>query len=111
MRSRLASTLRRLDKVESVLVAEDGSARGGVMRVPAILGLSEWEALAVPMQQELVRSSHEDLERRQAEEPATYRHPMPARVVAAQRTHTPDPHRSQEAVPIKRPPLPPTLTR
>lgn len=98
-----AASLRRLDVIEQ-MIDDDEVRAGGVMKVPAIMGLDEWEAVAGPMQQELVRSSHEDLERRVAEEPR-FVHPMPAPVVTGQRTHTPDPHRKQEAVPM--PPLPP----
>lgn len=109
MRARLASTLRRLDRVETQLVAEDGSARGGVLLVPRIPSLDEWEAVAVPMLAKLAAAAAEDVASRHADE-SHFVHPMPAPVVNGQRTHQPDPHRAQEARPM--PPRPPMgLTR
>lgn len=103
-----ASTLKRLEAVERSFDEDDG-ARGGVMRVPAIMGLDEWEAIAMPMLAKLAASAAEDIERRQADQ-VQFVHPMPAPVVEGQRTHQPDPHRPQEARPI--PPRPPmSLTR
>jgi hypothetical protein len=40
--------------------ARSNSRRGGVMRVPAILGVDEWEALASVQQDKLIEDSHED---------------------------------------------------
>lgn len=108
MRRVSAATLRTLERVEARLDAPD-EVGGGVMRVPPIMSLDAWEALAVPSQQKLVRDSHEDVERRHADQ-VSFKHPMPAPVVNGQRTHTPDPHRAQEARPM--PPRPPMgLTR
>jgi len=104
-----AATLKRLEAVERSFDEDDGPA-GGVLLVPAIeYDLDTWERRAMAAQAKLVRESQEDVERRQAEEPQ-FAHPLPEPVVKGQRTHTPDPNRSQAAVP-KRPPMPPTVTR
>lgn len=104
-----AASLRRLDVIEQMI--DDDEVRVGVMKVPPIMGLDEWEAQAVPQLAALAASAAEDIERHRVDHTAPFVHPMPAPVVKGQRTHTPDPHRKQEAVPIKRPPLPPTVTR
>lgn len=44
--------------------ARSNSRRGGVMRVPRIMGVDEWEALASVSQDALVEASHEDREDR-----------------------------------------------
>ncbi len=79
------------------------------MKVPAILGLDEWEAVAVPMLAKLAASAAEDVERHRTNA-VPLKHERLAPVVNGQRTHLPDPNRSQAAVP-KRPPMPPTVTR
>jgi hypothetical protein len=64
MRARVsAASLRKLDKVESLLFDDDGRSRGGVLLVPAIMTLDAWEAMAVPMQQRLAESAREDIDR------------------------------------------------
>lgn len=111
MRARIAATLRRLDKVETQLVDEDGSARGGVLVVPRILSLDAWEAIAQPQLAALALAAAEDIDSR--EPPARYRDPLPGALmplVEGVHFHRPDPHRAQEARPM--PPRPPTgLTR
>ncbi len=104
-----AATLKRLEAVERSFDEDDGQA-GGVMKVPAIMGLDEWEALAMPQLAALAAAAAEDIERRRVDHTAPFAHPMPERVVNGQRTHQPDPRRAQEAQPM--PPRPPMgLTR
>lgn len=98
-----AATLKRLEAVERSFDEPD-AALGGVMRVPPIMGLDEWEALAVPELAALAASAAEDIERHRVDHTAPFVHPMPAPVVKGQRTHPPEPHRKQEAVPM--PPRP-----
>lgn len=70
MRARpLVATLRRLDKVESTLFTDTGERRTGVMRVPPILPLGEWEALAVPTLQALALAAAQDIDRHEAQQP------------------------------------------
>lgn len=106
-----ASTLKRLEAVERSFDEDDG-ARGGVMKVPAIMGLDEWEAIAVPALAKLAANAAEDIERRQADEPR-FVHPLPGALtplVEGVHYHRPNPHRAQEARPL--PPRPPKgLTR
>lgn len=61
MRARIGTLSRRLAKVETATLTDDGELRGGVMLVPPILPLGEWEALAVPMQAALAHACREDL--------------------------------------------------
>lgn len=103
------ATMRRLDKVESTLFDDTGAQRGGVMKVPPILSLDAWQALAVPTLQALAQAAREDIDR--CEAPKPYREALPDALdplIEGVHFHRPDPHRSQSPVPIKRPPLPPT---
>lgn len=63
MRAHVATRLRRLDKVETRAFTDDGAVRGGVLLVPRILGIAEWEALAIASQQRLVRETQESIDR------------------------------------------------
>lgn len=60
-----ASTLKRLARVESSLHGEDEQGRGGVLLVPPILSLDEWEAVAVPTLNRLASEAAEDIDRKQ----------------------------------------------
>lgn len=98
MRARVSATsLRKLDKVESMLFTDDGRSRGGVLLVPAIeYDLEKWEALALESQQRLVRETQESIDREGVVQPL--QQPMPASLVSSH-THKPDPYRSQAPVP------------
>jgi len=61
MRARIGTLSRRLAKAEAVALDDEGKLRGGCMLVPRILGLDEWQALAVPMQAALAHACREDL--------------------------------------------------
>lgn len=65
MRARVsAASLRKLDKVESMLFDDDGRSRGGVLLVPAIIyDLDAWERRAMAAQQRLVRETQEGIDR------------------------------------------------
>lgn len=55
------SALRsRLDKVEAKLFDPFGKRRGGLLWVPPILSVDEWERIAVPAQAALVAACRED---------------------------------------------------
>ena len=54
------TTLRRLDKVEASLIDEQGQSRQGVLLVPPILPLAEWERIAVVSQESLRVAAAED---------------------------------------------------
>lgn len=91
-----AALMRRVSKVQSALTTPDGKPRVGVMRVPAILGIDEWEAIAVPAQAALVAACMDDTQVRphHAAPPA-----WEGAVQGVVSTHTPNPHRSQHARP------------
>ena len=58
MRARVPLTARsRLVRLERVSAPD---RRGGVLLLPPILGLDEWEALAVPSQHALAMAGRED---------------------------------------------------
>jgi hypothetical protein len=64
MRARVsAASLRKLDKVESLLFDDHGQSRGGVLLVPPIeYDLDAWERAAMGAQQRLVRETQEALD-------------------------------------------------
>lgn len=105
-----AALLRRLNKVESTLLDDDGKPRGGVMLVPPIMygNLEGWERRAMAEQQALARAAREDIDR--CNPPKPHAEPLPhalTPLIEGVHFHRPDPHRNQAPVP-KRPPLPPT---
>lgn len=63
MRAHVASRLRRLDKVETRALTDDGALRIGVLMVPRILPIADWELLAIASQQRLVRETQEGIDR------------------------------------------------
>lgn len=63
MRARIASLARRLDKVEAAAIDDSGPLRGGVMRVPPILPMNEWQAIAMPTLRALAEAAAEDIDR------------------------------------------------
>lgn len=73
MRARIGTLSRRLAKAEASTLTEDGELRGGVMLVPPILGLDEWERQAMPMLAALAHAARDDIERTEA----AHRKPMP----------------------------------
>lgn len=101
------ATLRRLDKVESTLFDDTGAQRGGVLRVPPILGLDEWQSLAMTTQARLAQAARNDIDRSIPAQP--YREPLPDALdplVEGVHFHRPDPHREQAPKPM--PPRAPT---
>lgn len=54
------TTLRRLDKVKASLVDDHGQWRQGVMLVPPILSLDDWERIALVSQETLRAAADED---------------------------------------------------
>jgi hypothetical protein len=65
-RARVTSaTLKRLASVDATLNGDEdtGARRGGVMVSPAIMGMDEWEAIAIPAQARLVAETHADIDR------------------------------------------------
>jgi hypothetical protein len=94
-----ASTLKRLTAVDTALAPpDDGGKRGGVLEVPAIASLDDWEKVAMASQQKLVRETQEHLDPRPAWQPTE------GGAFEARRYHAPDPSRRQEAVPMCPPP-------
>lgn len=62
MRARIGTLSRRLAKVETATLTDDGELRGGVMLVPPIeYDLSAWEAVAMAQQTALSEACREDL--------------------------------------------------
>jgi hypothetical protein len=57
-----ASLLKRLDALDAV----EASVGPGFLLVPPIMGLDEWEALAMPMQRAAFEAAREDTELRPA---------------------------------------------
>lgn len=103
------ATLKRLDAVERGMFNDTGERRGGVLRVPPILGLDEWQTLAMTTQVRLAQAAAEDIQRSIDNDPAQFRHALPDPVnpqIEGVHFHRPDPHRRQDA-----PPLPPKPAR
>ena len=71
------ATLKRLDAVERGVLGGEGVSRVGVMRVPRILGLDEWEAIAIPSQQALKLSASEDTDSKHITERMELQHALP----------------------------------
>lgn len=97
----MGALLSRLAKVEAKLFDPFGKRRGGVLWVPPIMSIDEWEVLAMRQQAELVAACMEDTHARTVH---SARPEWSGAVQGISATHTPDPHRRQEA----RPALPPT---
>lgn len=95
------SLLARIAKVEAKLFDPMGKPREGVLLVPPIMGLDEWEALAIRQQAELVAACMADTQVRTVHSAAPE---WVGTVQGTQVTHKPNPFRPQEA----RPALPPT---
>lgn len=56
----MGALLSRLAKVEAKLFDPFGKRRGGVLWVPPIMSIDEWEAIAVPAQAALAAACMED---------------------------------------------------
>lgn len=61
-RFRVTASMRK--QLADVRAMKHSARRGGVMRVPAILGVNEWEAIAAVQQDKLIAASWEDREDR-----------------------------------------------
>lgn len=103
------ATLKRLDAVERGMFGDEGASRVGVMRVPRILGLDEWQAIAMTTLAALAASAREDIDRCTPRTP--FVEPLPQALneqIEGVHFHRPDPHRNQAPV-SKRPPSAPMI--
>ena len=57
-RPRVTASMRT--ELSDLRSARSNSRRGGVMRVPRIMGVDEWEAVACVSQDKLIEDSYED---------------------------------------------------
>lgn len=81
--------LKRLAAVDTALNAPEGSKRrGGVMISPAILGLVEWEEIAIPAQAKLVAETHADIDREMPQKVDLRNLPEPPKPVSAYSVET-----------------------
>jgi len=71
-RLRVTATMKR--QLADLRDSKANARKGGVMRVPKILSLAEWEAIAAPIQDKLIEASSED---RARPEPVVMPAPVP----------------------------------
>lgn len=101
MRTRVsATTLKRLDAIREQ--REKGLERRKYVKLPAILSIEAWEAIAIPSQKALMAAAAEDLELAQPNTPTPPSMPPAAPAATA-------PQRRYDGAPIPRPPRAPKV--